>query len=199
MRLLMGRALVAVAFLLTLGTAGCTGGSSSGDAKPSPSATFPHRDVSAQYLTAPAPSPTPIAGADGRIAVLGHKEITARFDVLSLTVRGGSTVLRARLSSSSDDEPAAGALSAGSDSERLSGVTLVTGDQRFRPATEAIGTAKQQQEYSPRCACGSTPAALGHGGVEVSVQYGALPAGVTTVSLRAHGFPSFDVPVTRGP
>lgn len=184
-----------VALVVAALLAACTG-SDGGDAEPSPSATFPGRDVSARYLAAP--TPTPVAGADGKVAVIGGGRMAVRLDVLSLTVRGGSTLLRARLSSSSSARPpAAGALSADADSERLTGVTLVTGDQRFRPAGEAIGTAAQRRGRSPRCACSATPVDMSRGGVEVSVQYGALPAGVTTVQLMAPGFPSFAVPVTR--
>ena len=194
------RATAAVLVLAALTFLTACSGSGSGGARPSPSGPasgpLPGRDVSSQYLAVP--TQAPIAGADGKVPIIGSGTIPVRFDVLSLSVRGESTVLRARLSSSSSKQPSPSALSTGTDSERLTGVSLVAGDQRFHPAAEAIGTARQQGSYPARCACAPMPDDLTHGGVEVSVQYGALPAGVSTVMLEAPGFPAFAVPVTRG-
>lgn len=182
------------------GLSGCTGGSSGGT-KTSPSASasgsggVPGKDVSSQYLTVPTSSP--VAGADGSVPLVGSGSMPVRLDVLSLSSRGGSTVLLAHLSSTSDQQPSPAALSVDRQSERLTGLSLVSGDQRFHPAAESIGTSRQQQQRAPRCACSPMPQKLSGGGADVSVQYGVLPDGVGTVKLEAPGFPAISVPVTR--
>jgi hypothetical protein len=183
-----------------LAMSACTGSSSGSGTASSPAATpsagSAGKDVSAQYLTAP--SQAPIAGANGSLPAIGPGKVSARLDVLSLEVRGGSTALRIRLSSDSDEQPRPSALSADGASDRVSGVTLTSGDNVFHPAVEMFNRPANRESNAPRCACGLMPVNMSNGGVEVSIQYGALTDGISTVQLKAPGFPAFSVPVTRG-
>jgi hypothetical protein len=197
----MRRTLSAVALLVGVALAGCTGGGDEPPAQAGPtgggtaSAGVDPDQVSADLLDRAGRAPEPVATADGVLQVqgAGGAESPGRVEILSVQRSERGTLLSWRVSSGSGRaqlKPDTFRTDAtGLDTQ---GVEIVdtTGEQRLLPYRY-----RDETGFS-RCICSTTPVDVDEHGQVLYGLYPALAVGAQTVSVEIPGFPALeDVPV----
>jgi hypothetical protein len=150
------------------------------------------KDESAAVLSWKAP--TPVAKAEGQLEVLVEKRnAPATAEIISVRASDTSTILVWQLSAPTDIPTQGNSLSSAEGNGFFpNGVRLVD-----PVAKKSYGVNRMSESASNYCVCSAYPLHVGPDPVRMTASYPALPAGVTSVSVRIPKFAPVTVAVTR--
>ncbi len=134
-----------------------------------------------------------VAQGEGTIKGRGSETTAATAEVVKMIAGSDSASLLFKISTPEEFRPDNGFLEADQYGSSADGVTITAGDTMLYADTYEYGGSSLAQA----CVCSRNIESLGPDGIWVSVLFGALPEGTTTVGLNIPGFKAIDVPVTR--
>jgi hypothetical protein len=138
--------------------------------------------------------PAPVARTEGKLEFSVHGETRpATAEIISVQASDASTILTWQISSATDI-PIQGYSLTSTHGPRFfpDGVRLVD-----PAAKKSYGVNTMEDPLTAYCVCSSYPQHVGPDPVRMTAEYPALPAGVTSISVRIPKFAPVTVAVTR--